>query len=94
MAVRLHALTAGVFLSLDGSKTQPEQPMPPSLLEHEGSWYLLHSNASVRQSVEMVSESSHADTHPVSYDPSSLTRTVCESMLDLESNEKMMHCEV
>lgn len=72
----------------------PEHPSPPLLIEYGGERYILHMNSTVRQSVEVVSDAglpSFRDPDPTTSD---VTRALCESTLDLESNQKSMDCEV
>ncbi|KAI0721316.1 hypothetical protein C8T65DRAFT_800472 [Cerioporus squamosus] len=92
LALQTYANDLSAFLS--GSEQHPEQPTPPLVIEHEGTTYLLHSNGSVRQSVEVVSNSGRPDLRDVTYDQENLTQALCESILDLESNQKSMRCQV
>ncbi|KAI0361269.1 hypothetical protein OH77DRAFT_1585401 [Trametes cingulata] len=79
---------------LQGSPEQTEQPSPPLLIEYGGERYILHSNSSVRQSEEMVSDFGRPTAHELGAGTLNLTRALCESTLDLETNQKSMHCEV
>ncbi|KAH9847395.1 hypothetical protein C2E23DRAFT_890069 [Lenzites betulinus] len=78
----------------DGAAEAPEHPSPPLLIEYAGERYILHMHSSVRQSEEVVADSglpNVEDTDPTSSDA---TRALCESTLDLESNQKSTHCVV
>ncbi|KAI0715276.1 hypothetical protein C8Q76DRAFT_730142 [Earliella scabrosa] len=79
---------------LSGSEEQSTQPTPPFFLEHDGEKYLLHSNVSVRQSIEHVKDSGLPSLRDSSEQKEGVTRALCESSLDLESNQKSMHCQV
>ncbi|KAI0830635.1 hypothetical protein BC628DRAFT_1416167 [Trametes gibbosa] len=88
--VQLRAYLQGT----DGMVEAPEHPSPPLLIEYGGERYILHMNSTVRQSVEVVSDAglpSFRDPDPTTSD---VTRALCESTLDLESNQKSMDCEV
>ncbi|KAI1793876.1 hypothetical protein LXA43DRAFT_998751 [Ganoderma leucocontextum] len=78
---------------LGGSESQSDQPSPPLQLRHEGASYLLHTNASVRQSEEAIT-GSRVPGQSLPADEVPLTRALCESILDLESNQKTMRCEI
>ncbi|KAI8980691.1 hypothetical protein BD414DRAFT_444068 [Trametes punicea] len=78
---------------LQGSENA-EPPSPPLLLAYGGERYILHSNMSVRQSEEMVSDSGRPTLKELNHDKVELTRALCESTLDLETNQKSVHCEV
>lgn len=80
--------------SLDGSSGATEPPSPPLLLGFAGERYILHSNVSVRQSEELVSDSGRPTLKELSFDMAEITQALCESSLDLETNQKSMHCEV
>ncbi|RDX50400.1 hypothetical protein OH76DRAFT_1380349 [Lentinus brumalis] len=92
LALQKYSEDLSAFLS--GSESHPEQPTPPLTIEHDGATYLLHSNGSVRQSVEVVSATGRPALRDVAYDSEKLTRALCESSLDLESNQKSMCCQV
>ena len=62
-------------------------------LKYQGVDYLLHANASVRQSEEELPKS-REPFQSIETDDADATRAVCESILDLESNQKSMRCEV
>ena len=62
------------------------------MIEHDGVTYWLHSNVSVRQSVEVVSDSVQPTLRDLTQQ--NLTKALCESTLDLESNFKSMRCKV
>ncbi|KAI9060624.1 hypothetical protein FKP32DRAFT_1656045 [Trametes sanguinea] len=79
---------------LDGSSGAAEPPRPPLLLAFAGERYILHSNASVRQSEELVSDSGRPTLKELTFDMAEITQAVCESTLDLETNQKSMHCEI
>ncbi|TBU61968.1 hypothetical protein BD310DRAFT_946049 [Dichomitus squalens] len=78
---------------LNGSDSQPNQPSPPLQIRHRGVDYLLRANASVRQSEEEVADY-RTSFQSIENDEVPATRAVCESILDLESNQKTMRCEV
>ncbi|KAI0331950.1 hypothetical protein GY45DRAFT_1299916 [Cubamyces sp. BRFM 1775] len=79
---------------LQGSEGTPDQPRPPLLLEYAGERYILHSNSSIKQSEEKLSDTGRPSLREIQYDRVELTRAVCESVLDLETSQKSMHCEV
>lgn len=76
------------------SRSSVLQPRPPLLLTHGGTTYTLETNTSVRRSIENVDvtppygfvEVEPIDRHVVS--------TVSESILDLETNQKTITCDV
>ena len=61
--------------------------MAPLELQVDGVEYLLHSSASVRQSIDEVPPYDEGRDDP------SLA-VVSESVVDIESNQKTTHCEV
>lgn len=61
--------------------------MAPLELNYSGVDYLLHSSASVRQSIDEVPPYDEGREDP------SLA-VVSESIVDIESNQKATHCEV
>ncbi|KAL7285149.1 hypothetical protein ACG7TL_000241 [Trametes sanguinea] len=73
---------------LDGSSGATEPPSPPLLLGFAGERYILHSN-----SEELVSDSGRPTLKELSFDMAEITQALCESSLDLETNQKSMHCE-
>ncbi|KAI0660400.1 hypothetical protein C8Q70DRAFT_975197 [Cubamyces menziesii] len=79
---------------LQGSESTSDQPRPPLLLEYAGERYMLHSNSSIKQSEENLSDTGRPTLRDIQYDKVELTRAVCESILDLETSQKSMHCEV
>ncbi|KAI0778503.1 hypothetical protein BD413DRAFT_509737 [Trametes elegans] len=81
---------------LESSESHPQPPSPPLLLEHAGVRYILSSNSSVRQSEEVVprKHSGRSDHDDNSDSQEDVTRALCESHMDLETNQKSMHCEV
>ncbi|RPD81969.1 hypothetical protein L226DRAFT_528177 [Lentinus tigrinus ALCF2SS1-7] len=89
-ALQKYSEDLSAFLS--GSESHPDQPTPPLIIVHDHATYLLHSNVSVRQSVEVVSDSGRPTLRDVTDE--NLTQALCESTLDLESNQKSMRCHV
>ncbi|KAI0639727.1 hypothetical protein C8Q77DRAFT_1082595 [Trametes polyzona] len=79
---------------LQGTEDAEGHPKPPLLIEFEGVRYILHSNSSVRQSEEVVTDYGRPHAHQTEANETETTRAVCESTLDLETNQKSMHCEV
>ncbi|KAI0673458.1 hypothetical protein C8Q78DRAFT_1076468 [Trametes maxima] len=79
---------------LQGAEDQPEQPSPPLLLHFDGEQYILHSNASVKQGEEEVCETGRPTLKQLEWEKVELTHALCESTLDLETNQRSMHCEV
>ncbi|KAI0756684.1 hypothetical protein C8Q80DRAFT_1129927 [Daedaleopsis nitida] len=79
---------------LEGSPTQQEQPTPPFLIDYCEKWYLLGSNVSARQSIERVTASGLQPVHDLIDKSANATHALCESSLDLESNQRSMHCQV
>jgi len=67
------------------------QPDPPLLFDHAGDTYMLHTSASIKQSIEVIRVPSDGDG--VLHEPTTI-RAVSESILDLESNQKSIRCEV
>ncbi|KIP12467.1 hypothetical protein PHLGIDRAFT_124010 [Phlebiopsis gigantea 11061_1 CR5-6] len=61
------------------------QPDPPLTLHAFGEQYMLHTSASVRQSVERL-QSEEQMSHPIA--------VVSESILDLESSQRTTSCEI
>ncbi|CDO78228.1 hypothetical protein BN946_scf184726.g3 [Trametes cinnabarina] len=78
---------------LDGSAHTTDPPSPPLLIGFAGERYILHTNASVRQSEELVSDSGRPTLKELTFDMVEITQALCESTLDLETNQKSMHCE-
>ncbi|KAI0652194.1 hypothetical protein C8Q79DRAFT_1114986 [Trametes meyenii] len=79
---------------LQGAEDQPEQPSPPLLLHFGGERYILHSNASVKQGEEEVCETGRPTLKQLEWEKLELTHALCESTLDLETNQRSIHCEV
>lgn len=75
------------FISLQGTDAEITQPLAPLLLTHNGENYILHSSASVRQSIDELP--AYDEGRP---DPS--LAVVSESVVDLESSQKATSCEV
>ncbi|KAH9947903.1 hypothetical protein B0H21DRAFT_736078 [Amylocystis lapponica] len=76
------------LINQDGDAVQPD---PPLMFKCDGDTYILHSSASVRQSVEYI-KGNVSGTGAVSQP--SIIRAISESILDLESNQKTAHCEI
>ncbi|CAL1695351.1 unnamed protein product [Somion occarium] len=72
---------------LQGTDAEITQPLAPLLLTHNGENYILHSSASVRQSIDELP--AYDEGRP---DPS--LAVVSESVVDLESSQKATSCEV
>jgi hypothetical protein len=66
--------------------TEVEQPESPATLTHNGETYHLASNTSIRQSTDMLSGDAPESNNPI--------RIIRESILDLESNQKSLVCNV
>lgn len=78
--------------SLSYQDPQVLQPDPPLTLTFGGTTYILNASMSVRQSIESVQTTG---LQPVTNDPNDIViHATCESMLDLESNQKSSTCQV
>lgn len=78
-------------VSLTDDNTEGRQPDPPLTFTFGKDTWLMHSSASVRQSVETITMPGGASSPGEAGQP---MRVVSESILDLESNQKSAHCEV
>ncbi|TFY56418.1 hypothetical protein EVJ58_g7657 [Rhodofomes roseus] len=67
-----------------------KQPDPPQMFTFGGDTWILHSSASVRRSIEIITVPYGT---PAAGEASHAMRVVSESILDLESNQKSTHCE-
>lgn len=76
------------FISLSNTDEKAVQPDPPLMVYHSGRTYVLHTSATIRQSVENVNV-------PDSNEAAQKTVQVnSESALDLESNKRATLSEV
>jgi hypothetical protein len=87
----IHLVLLAEGSSLTGSEAY-SQPSPPLTLTHHSNTYILHSNVSVRQSVETIADGSDHD--PNDAQDRRGIHTVSESILDLENNQKSTACKV
>ena len=77
--------------SLDPDNETLETPEPPLFLIDGDDTYILSSNSSVRQSTEALSTTRvEMDNELTSHD----IQTTTESVYDLETKHKEIHCEV
>ncbi|KIJ57886.1 hypothetical protein HYDPIDRAFT_34700 [Hydnomerulius pinastri MD-312] len=73
-----------------GSEAQSPQPDPPSTFNHDGREYYLHDSLTLRQSDDPLTILTVSDG-----DSSEVSVQVCnESIVDLESSQKMETCQV
>lgn len=70
---------------MSGSSQHAEQPDPPLMMTYDGTMYILHTSATIRQSLESL---------PPSDSRTSAQTVVSESILDLESGYRSTGCEV
>jgi hypothetical protein len=78
-----------ISLSYEGSGVS--QPLPPARLLVGQRNYVLSAYTSVRQSFESVSPDKYADVNAIKFGP---LHAVSESIIDLESRQKTMQCQV
>jgi hypothetical protein len=76
------------FRSLNVGDPESTQPNPPLTISQDDQTYVLHTNASVRQSVEEV----HATT--TTSLSSSTATAIIENVLDLETDHNSVTCQV
>ena len=76
--------------SLTDESAGGKQPDPPLTFSFAGDNWVMHSSASVRQSVETLT----LRVGPSTEGRTRSMKVVSESILDLESNQKSVHCEV
>lgn len=76
--------------SLTDESAGDKQPDPPLTFSFAGDNWVMHSSASVRQSVETLS----LRAGPSAGGTMRSMKVVSESVLDLESIQKSVHCEV
>ncbi|EGN97497.1 hypothetical protein SERLA73DRAFT_75173 [Serpula lacrymans var. lacrymans S7.3] len=80
---------------LNAAEPDVSQPRPPLTVCHDGDVYLLQSSHSIRQGFESLPTSFQADRPgnevPLEAEPAPV---ISESVLDLESNQKLSICQV
>lgn len=78
-------LKAFLRVEMDG-----RQPDPPLTFQYDGDTFILHTSASVRQSVELMDHPGESPENP----ELPAIKVTSESILDLEGNQKSTLCEI
>lgn len=81
----LREYTMNIRDFMSGSSQHAEQPDPPLMMTYDGTMYILHTSATIRQSLESLSPSDSR---------TSAQTVVSESILDLESGYRSTGCEL
>lgn len=84
-----HLLIANAHTSLR-VEMDGRQPDPPLTFQYDGDTFILHTSASVRQSVELMDHPGESPENP----ELPAIKVTSESILDLEGNQKSTLCEV
>jgi len=87
----LRAYTTSLQVFLTDASADGKQPDPPLMFSFGSDTWIMHSSASVRQSIETITIPCGV---PVTGEAGHSMRVVSESILDLESNQKSAHCEL
>ncbi|CCL98990.1 uncharacterized protein FIBRA_00998 [Fibroporia radiculosa] len=89
--IELRTYMTNLCTFLAGKDLDARQPDPPFMLRFGPDLFMLNTNTSVRQSVDLITIPGPASQPQ---DSSQSIRVVNESILDLESNQKSTHCEI